>query len=73
MTAPAHTEVAITELALRTDAHPVTASPVQVARINLLGQTGVTLAGGVRHPLLGKSAALVALAAIERAPSCRRT
>ena len=72
MTAPAHTEVAIAELALRTDAHPVTASPVQVARINLLGQTGVTLADGVRHPLLGKSAALVALAAIERAPSCRR-
>jgi DNA-binding SARP family transcriptional activator len=48
------------------------APAVEPARINLLGQPGVTLSGGIRYALTGKSAALVALAAIERSPSCRR-
>jgi DNA-binding SARP family transcriptional activator len=44
----------------------------ELALIRLLGQPGVTLSGGIVHALSGKSAALVALAAIEHSPSCRR-
>jgi DNA-binding SARP family transcriptional activator len=72
MRAPGHTEVAAADLALRTgDAPPDASRPVELARLDLLGQASVTLDGGVRCALLGKSAALVAFAAIERSPSSR--
>lgn len=55
------------------DAPPAAPKPdATPSRIDLLGQTGVTLASGPRYALAGKSAAMVALAAIEGSPSCRR-
>jgi DNA-binding SARP family transcriptional activator len=53
-------------------AQPAAATSVDRALIDLLGQPCVTLSCGTRHALRGKAAALVALAAIERSPSCRR-
>jgi DNA-binding SARP family transcriptional activator len=43
-----------------------------LALIDLLGKPRVVLADGSQHMLSGKTAALVALIAIERAPSCQR-
>ncbi len=55
------------------DAPPAAPNPdATPSRIDLLGQTCVTLGSGPRHALAGKSAAMVALAAIEGSPSCRR-
>lgn len=44
----------------------------QLAQIDLLGKPVVVLPDGSRHLLTGKTAALVALTAIEGFPSCRR-
>lgn len=70
MKEPSQGDAAAGDVELRTGDALAALKPGPRGRIDLFGQTGVTVQG-IRHTLMGKSAAMVALAAIEGSPSCR--
>lgn len=69
VTSPGASEVLTSHLAAQ---KPKSFPIVDLAWIDLLGNPNVVLPDGSQHKLTGKTAALIALTAIEGAPSCQR-